>query len=202
MSPEREFEVDMMPVQREVMTRRGYSLGALVTALLLIGAGAWVLALNLGAHLPDIWQFWPALLIVAGVFQALGYAANPRANPDGGRLWSGLMAVMVGLLFLGISLGATLTVFGARIALSWTYFWQVWPAFPAFAGIAWLAQYAATAFRRTGLLVVGLGALATGVVGFGAMYGLWALSALELLWPVALILAGVALLASTATRRR
>ncbi len=190
-----------MAMQREVMTGRGRSLGVLVAALLLIGTGAWVLALNLGAHLPDIWQFWPAILIVAGAFQVVGYAANPRANPDGGRLWSGLMAAMVGLLFLGISLGATVVVFDTRVALSWTYFWQVWPAFPACAGTAWLAQYAATGFRRTGLLVVGLGALATGVIGFGAMYGLWALSALELLWPVALILAGAALLASAAARR-
>lgn len=190
-----------MAIQHEGMTGRGRPISALVTALVLIGAGGWILALNLSAPLPDIWQFWPALLIAAGAFQAVAYAANPRANPDGGRLWSGLMAAMVGLLFLGISLGATLTVFDTRIALSWTYFWQVWPAFPAFAGVAWLAQYTATGFRRTGLLVVGLGALATGVLGFGAMHGLWTVSALEMLWPVALIVAGVAVLASAATRR-
>lgn len=193
--------MDTVTMQRGVMTGRGRSIGALVTALLLIGAGVWILALNLGAHLPDIWQFWPVLLIAAGIFQAIAYAANPRANPDGGRLWSGLMAAMAGLLFLGISLGATLTVLGVRVELSWTYFWQVWPAFPMFAGVAWLAQYAATGLRRSGLLVVGLGALVTGVVGFGAMHDLWAVSALEILWPVALILAGVAVLAGAATRR-
>ncbi len=190
-----------MTMQHEGMTGRGRSIGALVTALVLIGAGVWILALNLGAPLPDLWQFWPVLLVAVGVFQALAYAANPRANPDGGRLWSGLMATMVGALFLAISLGATVTVFDARVALSWTYFWQVWPAFPAFAGVAWLAQYAATGFRRHGLLVVGFGALATGVLGFGAMYGLWTASVLAMLWPVALILAGVAVLVSAATRR-
>ena len=188
-------------VSDTIMTNSGRNTGALSTALVLIAAGVWILALNLGVRLPDIWQYWPVLLIAGGVLGAINYAARPRLCPDGGRLWSSLMAVLVGLLFLGISLGVTTSVLGVPVELSWTYFWQLWPAFPVFAGVAWLAQYAVTGFRRNGLLFVGLGAIVTGVFGFAAMFGLLTTGFLALLWPVMLILAGVVVLAGVSSRR-
>ncbi len=73
--------------------------GGLVVGLILAGIGAVLLLQNLNI-LPDrdLWDFWPVILIVAGVSRAAS------AYSMTGRMWGGLVAA-AGALFLAANLG-------------------------------------------------------------------------------------------------
>jgi predicted membrane protein len=83
------------------MERRRHHSGrfGVVFGAVIAGLGVLFLLQNLGIlYFDDIWQYWPVILIVAGVMRAassLGF---------GGRVWGGAM-VFVGMIFLLQNLG-------------------------------------------------------------------------------------------------
>jgi predicted membrane protein len=86
--------------------------GGLFIGLILAGIGAVLLLQNLG-FIPDqdLWDFWPVILIVAGVSRAASaYGAT-------GRMWGGVIAV-AGIVVLLANLG----FIHHNI---WTFFWPV-----------------------------------------------------------------------------
>src|SRR5262245_30732478 len=100
---------------------------ALVPGLLLIAAGAWLLAGTLGVRLPDLVTLWPAVLIVFGLTFLLQYfAGNGRGE---GLVFTGVAAALLGVFLLAFTLGP----------LAWSQLIRWWPVFIVIAGLAFLA---------------------------------------------------------------
>jgi hypothetical protein len=108
-----------MDRRRERWSRRGMggigihgASGGLVIGLILAGIGAVLLLQNFGIFPnQDLWDFWPVILIVAGIARA------STAFSVTGRVWGGLVA-LGGLLFLASNFG----YFHRNL---WEFFWPV-----------------------------------------------------------------------------
>lgn len=182
--------------------RRYQTLDRLLPGLFIIGLGFWLLARNMGVPLPNILAFWPLLFVAGGLWSIITWIANRRFDPNGGRLWLGLMGMFTGVVFLAFSLGAEISALTwAERRVDWSFIAFVWPAFPIAAGVAWLIQYAVEGLRRPGLLVPAFGALATGFVSFGMVLGMIAGDVWQVMWPLALIVGGSAILVAALRRR-
>jgi len=92
-------------------------------------------------------------------------------------VWVGL-----GLISLGIVL-----VFAQLIG------WEkIWPIFPLLGGMAFLVGYAAGGFKESGLVFVGVGAILVGIFFFGFSLGYFEWGEMATLWPVFLLIGGLA----------
>lgn len=99
------------------------------------------------------------------------------ARDRSGVLWVGL-----GLIGLGVAL-LLASIIG----------WDaVWPAFPLLGGLAFWGGFIDSGFEDEGLAFVGSLAFLTGVFLFGFTLGLWEWGDMERLWPVFLLIAGLA----------
>jgi len=94
-----------------------------------------------------------------------------------GTVWTGL-----GLIGLGI----------AFVLAQWIGWDKIWPAFPMLGGLAFLAAYAATGFKEAGVAFVGTLATLVGLFFFGFTFGVWEWADMAQLWPVFLMITGVA----------
>ena len=166
--------------------------GALLPGLLLMAAGAWLLATTLGARLPELGQLWPVALLVFGLAALARYMAEGRRSD--GLVFSGVAAALLGGFFLAITLGP----------LAWADLGRYWPVFVLIGGAAFLAQWLARP-AETGLLIPGGLAVLVGLGALALTLG-WldpAVTAqLARLWPVVLIIAGLGMLISYARRGR
>jgi len=166
--------------------------GAWLPGLVLIALGGWFLADALGVALPGIGDLWPIFPLGFGLACLVNYFVGGRREP--GLVFTGVSSTLIGALFFAITLGP----------LEWGDLGRLWPLFALIGGLAFLAQWLAQPSER-GLLVPGLLGLLVGGVPLlftldlvdGAV-GEWALR----LWPVALILLGLGLLASYFWRGR
>ena len=159
---------------------------AIVPGLMLVLLGAWLLAQNLRVDVPGIDQLWPAIPLVFGIGFLAQYFVGGRHEE--GLVFIGVAASLVGGFFLAITLGP----------LGWEDMGRYWPVFVLIGGVAFLAQWLAQP-RERGLLVPAALALIVGLTALSFTLGLAnpALAdRLSQLWPLLLILAGLALLAS------
>lgn len=170
------------------MTRRFRSL---FPGLLLLAVGGWLLAQNLKVPLPDIRSLWPAFPIIGGMALLGDYFASGRQ--DSGKVFVGVAAILVGAFFFMFTLGYW----------SWGSMEQSWPLFVLIGSVAFFAQWLAEPSRRSVLLPAVI-ALAVGLSFLPATSGLLpdtlARQILQL-WPLALVIAGVVLLAQSVIRR-
>lgn len=165
--------------------------GAYIPGAILILIGLWLLAGNLGLHLPGLDQLWPGLLILLGLgFVAQFFAGERR---DEGLVFAGVASTLLGAFFLSVTLGP----------LEWRDLGRYWPVFVLIGGAAFLAQWLARREER-GLLVPAGAALLVGLAGLVLTAG-WLNPALTeqliKLWPLALIAAGLSLMAGYILRR-
>jgi hypothetical protein len=159
--------------------------GAIIPGLLLILLGAWLLARNLGVQLPGLDVLWPAFPLVFGLAFLAQYFL--RGRRDEGLVFVGTAGTLVGLFFFAFTLGR----------LSWGDMDRYWPAFVLIGGAAFLAQWLVNPAQRGLLVPAGL-ALAVGLVALAFTLRLASQALAEQvarLWPLALILVGLGLLA-------
>jgi hypothetical protein len=102
--------------------------------------------------------------------------------------------IVAGLVLIG--LGAVLLL--AR----WVGWEKIWPVFPLLGGLAFLAGYAASGFKETGLVFVGTVAVLIGLFFFGFTLGFWEWADMVRLWPVFLLIGGLAFVLLFAVDRK
>jgi hypothetical protein len=105
----------------------------------------------------------------------------------GGTAWAGLGLIGLGIAFL------------LAQAIGWD---KVWPIFPIFGGLAALVGYATSGFKESGLVFVGVGATLVGLFFFGFTFGFWAWDDMGYLWPVFVLIGGVAFIALFLAERK
>jgi len=92
-----------------------------------------------------------------------------------------------------VSLGAALIGVGiALLAAQWIGWDQIWPIFLVLGGLAAFVGYVATGFKESGLVFLGTGATLVGFFFFGFTLGYWEWGEMASLWPVFVLIAGVA----------
>ena len=159
--------------------------GALTPGLLLILFGAWLLAQNLGVPLPGLDMLWPALPLLFGLGLLLQFFLGGRK--DEGLVFSGVAAALVGAFFFEFTLGR----------LRWGDMDRYWPVFVLIGGLAFLAQWLVNPAQRGLLIPAGLGLL-VGLVAITFTLNLASPALIQQvtkLWPLALIVLGLSLLA-------
>jgi hypothetical protein len=148
--------------------------------------------LRIGADWLDMDHLWPAVLMLLGV---LGLASTfTGQSKDKSGIWFGIVGLLVGGVFLWITLGAG----------EWEDMAEWWPLFPAIAGLGWVVQWL---FERQAVadLALGIGAWAVAVVGYLVVRGTIAKEqALRIadLWPLILVLVGVGLITQFLVQRK
>jgi hypothetical protein len=164
--------------------------GAVIPGLLLIVLGGWLLAGALGVRLPGLEDVWPIFPLGFGLACLVQYLVEGRRNE--GLVFTGVAGALVGAFFLSITLGS----------LTWGDLGRYWPVFVLIGGVAFLAQWLAKPAERELLIPAGL-ALLVGLVALLFtlnLLGTAIAAQAARLWPVALILAGLGLLASYVAR--
>ncbi len=169
------------------------SRGALLTGVLMILIGGWLLAQNFGAALPGLEQLWPAFPLLGGLAFLVQYFANGRR--DDGLVFVGVAAALVGGFFFAFTLGPLR--FDEGDMRRW------WPVFVLIGAAASLAQWLAQP-REWGRLAFASLAALVGTVALAATLGYLdrgQLAQLARWWPVLLIVAGLMALASALAGR-
>ena len=157
---------------------------ALIPGLVLILIGGWFLAQNLGLPLPDIWNLWPAFIVLGGVSSLTSYFSQGRTNSS--HLFNATLAILLGVFFFMFSLGIW----------QWEMMAQFWPLLLIIVGAAFFAQWLVE-IRVTRRLFLALVVGGIGIFFLPSTMGWLApeLSAqIQRLWPVALIVAGIVVL--------
>jgi len=170
-----------------------------VPAIVLIAIGGWFLLTNLGYNLPGLAELWPVFIIVGGVGSLWGYASGKNTDP--GQIFAGIMALGVGVFFLAITMSLRLPVLGR---IGWGDLAQLWPVFLLIAGTGFLGQFIFNGFKNPGTLLTGVVVLGVGAIAMAFTLGLLSRNlgaVIFKLWPVALIVLGIAILAQSLFKR-
>lgn len=154
------------------MTKQQQS--ALWTGLGFIGLGVAIML----AQLIGWDRIWPLFPLLGGLAFLVAYVASGLR--EGGFVFVGLLATLIGLFFFGFSLGFW----------EWADMQRLWPVFPLIAGVAFVALFFAERARDTGTLGVGCAAVIVGVAGLAVTYG-YVGASIWRLWPLLLVLAGI-----------
>jgi len=168
--------------------------GSIFPALVLILLGVWFLAGNLGVRLPGMDAMWPIFPLGGGLLFLGGYLLDRR---DPGLIFVGLAATLIGAFFFLFTLRLPLAVDGMREGVRWDDMSKLWPAFVVIAGVSFIALFLAEAKHEWAVFSLGAMAVIVGCVAFlftlgwlAGDIGRW----LVKLWPLALVIAGLAAL--------
>lgn len=172
-------------------------LGALIPGLILIFLGVWFLLDNLGVVNINLGQLWPIFPIIIGFSSLAGGLIRSRnGSYDDGAIMVGVWGLLIGLFFMLFTFGV----------INWGEMGRLWPTFPLIGGIGFLAAFLAGGLRDWGLLVVGGIATTVGILGYVFAFGVLSATIAEFilpyLVPIALIIAGIGVLASGLMRRK
>lgn len=171
--------------------------GAIVPAVILILIGVFFLLVNLNV-LPQlsITQLWPGIVMLVGLAFWLGFIFGRDHEP--GLTFVGTILVSVGAFFFLFTLRVNLPGYGV---INWGDQGRLWPAYPTIVGIAFVVLWIANRFHDSGVLVPAGILLIVGLAGFGFTLGdVPGLRDIVRLWPVLLILLGLAVLAQSFAR--
>jgi hypothetical protein len=130
-------------------------------------------------------EIWPLFPLLAGLSFWGGYVAT--GFKDGGLVFVGTTATLIGLFFFGFTLGYW----------EWAEMSTLWPVFPLIGGVAFFILFLAE--RDLGALAVGCIALTVGLVGLAVTFGFVG-SDIVKLWPLLLVFGGLVGLASAVSR--
>lgn len=159
---------------------------ALIPGLILIFIGGWFLAQNLGIALPNIWNLWPAFIILGGISSLVSYFSQGRSNSS--HLFNAALSFMLGAFFFMFSLGIW----------QWSMMAQFWPLLLIIVGLAFFIQWAVE-IRVTRRLILALLVSGVGIFFLPSTMG-WLAPELSQqilrFWPAMLIVAGVVVLLS------
>lgn len=177
--------------------------GSIIWALVLIVLGLWFLARNLNFSLPYVGTLWPAILIIVGIAALVSYITGRERDP--GQVFVGFFTTLLGLFFFLFTLHVAVPLPGLQEGVRWEDMGRLWPAFVLIGGVAIIAHFIVNPRRAWGDFVFGALAVIAGFVAFPFTLGMlppdWGRAVLKL-WPVILIVMGMALLLQAALRRR
>ena len=103
------------------------------------------------------------------------------------------------VLWLGLGLIGLGTALLVATLVGWD---SIWPAFPLLGGLFFYCAYVDSGFQDEGLAFAGTLAVLIGVFFFGFTLGFWEWEAMERLWPVFILILGLAFLALFLAQRR
>ena len=105
--------------------------GTLITAVVLIAIGAYILLANLNVIPPyPITQLWPGIVVLVGILFWLGFIFGKDHDP--GLAFVGTIVTLVGLFFFLFTFNVDLFGLGR---VDWSDMGLLWPAFPLIVGI-------------------------------------------------------------------
>ena len=163
----------------------------LIPGLLMVLVGVWLLLRNLNVPIAGIDVLWPVFPLAFGLAFLLQYFLAGRQPQDSGLVFVGSAAALTGAFFFLFTLGR----------LRWADMDRYWPIFVIIGGVAFFAQWLTNPSQR-GLLVPGSIALIIGVVALSlGNVNSVLLEQFVKLWPIMLIVGGIAILASYFLRR-
>ena len=173
--------------------------GTVITAVVLIGIGAYMLLANLHVIPPyPISQMWPGLVVLVGILFWLGFIFGHDHDP--GLAFVGTIVTLCGLFFFLFTFNVDLLGLGR---VDWSDMSLLWPVFPLIVGIAFVVLWAAGRFRDWGLLIPASVLLLVGVGGLAYTLGRVPLFQNILQWwPLLLIFFGVIILIQSLARSR
>ncbi len=177
------------------MNRRG----AVITAIVLIAIGAYLLLSNLNL-VPSysIEQMWPGIVVLVGILFWLGFIFGKDHDP--GLAFVGTIVTLVGFFFFLFTFNVTLPGVGR---VDWSDMGSLWPAFPLIVGIAFVVLWAAGRFRDWGVLIPAGILLLVGFGGFAFTLGdVPVFQNIVQWWPLLLILFGIVVLVQAIRRPR
>lgn len=162
----------------ESQPRRASRLG-LAIGFAAITSGLWLFLNAQGANIPQFKDFWPTLLILAGVAALIDLFLLSKSPGSAG--WA---VTYVGFGILGFAL--TLNYTSMAKILDWL------PSFPTILGLSLLATWLAGSRRNDNQMIAGVVLVALGLVGFAARFE-WLqriLPSAQVLWAVLLVVGG------------
>jgi hypothetical protein len=175
---------------------------SLIPAVILILLGLWFLVGNLGIPLPGMDALWPIFPLGGGLLFLAGYLFDRR---DPGLIFLGIAATLIGAFFFLFTLNIPLPVRGMQEGVRWEDMSKLWPAFVVIGGLAFIGLFLAQPHHEWPVFSVGVVAVIMGVFAFPFTLGWWAGdigALLAKLWPLLLIIAGLAALLQAVFRPR
>ncbi|HLF03446.1 MAG TPA: DUF5668 domain-containing protein [Anaerolineales bacterium] len=166
----------------------GRNRGSIIGGIVLIVIGGWLLAERFGVNLPGVGDLWPALLIIGGVAALIDYSRDRNAD----KVFFGVAGPLLGGFFFLFTLDR----------LAWSEMGTWWPVFVLISAVASVAQWIVVPARR-GLLVQAAIALFVGLFFLAANLNLFSralTNQILQLWPLALIVLGLVIIARTVRR--
>src|SRR5512139_2194684 len=173
--------------------------GTVITAVVLIGIGAYMLLANLNVIPPyPIDQMWPGIVVLVGVMFWLGFIFGKDHDP--GLAFVATIVTLCGLFFFLFTFNVNLMGMGR---VDWSDMALLWPAFPLIVGIAFVVMWLAGRCRDWGLLVPASVLLLVGVGGFAFTLGnVPVFQNILQWWPLLLIFFGIIILIQSVMRPR
>ena len=173
--------------------------GTVITAVVLIGIGAYMLLANLNVIPPyPITQMWPGIVVLVGILFWLGFIFGKDHDP--GLAFVGTIVTLTGLFFFLFTFNVDLLGLGR---VDWSDMGKLWPAFPLIVGIAFVVLWAAGRFRDWGVLIPAGVLLLVGIGGFAYTLGnVPVFQNILQWWPLLLIFFGVIILIQSMVRSR
>jgi hypothetical protein len=171
--------------EEKTMDTRQLKNGNVLMGLALIVLGLVFLAVTQGAFNLSWGNFWPLIPMIVGAFLLLQAFVTEIPARRAGLVIGGTIALLTGAFFFATTTGI----------LDWSDQGRFWPVYPLIVGVAFLAAYLATGMTFPGYLIpAGI------LIGVGLVFGAILLTGTSFayigkLWPIALIIIGVLMLA-------